>query len=103
MYAIALNVNEQAADIAEIKDGFIINYIYNRKSLYKLPRCNGRLQKEILLVLDHPYCNEYYEYALKQRILREYVICMEKMFHNQLQLSRRSRLRAARNNALGHL
>ena len=22
-----------------------------------------------LLVLDQPYCNEYYEYALKQRIL----------------------------------
>ena len=26
-----------------------------------------------LLVLDHPYCNEYYEYAVKQRILENMV------------------------------
>ena len=26
-----------------------------------------------LLVLDHPYCNEYYEYAIKQRILENMV------------------------------
>jgi len=30
-----------------------------------------------LLVLDHPYCNEYYEYALKERILENMVFAGE--------------------------
>jgi hypothetical protein len=52
-----------------------------------------------LLVLDHPYCNEYYEYALKQRILENMVFAGENV-SNQLNLIE-TRLRAARNNALG--
>ena len=51
-----------------------------------------------LLVLDHPYCNEYYEYALKQRILENMIFAGENVM-NQLGLIEQ-RLRAARNNAL---
>jgi hypothetical protein len=51
-----------------------------------------------LLVLDHPYCNEYYEYALKQRIL-ENLIWQGENVSQQLNLIE-GRLRAARNNAL---
>jgi hypothetical protein len=51
-----------------------------------------------LLVLDHPYCNEYYEYALKQRILENMVFAGENVT-NQLNLIEQ-RIRAARNNAL---
>lgn len=51
-----------------------------------------------LLVLDHPLINEYYEYAIKQRIL-------ENLFMNGEDVGQRmqlveQRLRAARNNAL---
>jgi hypothetical protein len=34
-----------------------------------------------LLVLDHPYCNEYYEYALKQRILENMLFDGENVGH----------------------
>ena len=51
-----------------------------------------------LLVLDHPYCNEYYEYALKQRILENMIFQGENV-SQQLGLIE-TRLRASRNNAL---
>ena len=51
-----------------------------------------------LLVLDHPYCNEYYEYALKSRILESMIFAGENVTQ-QLQLIE-ARLKAARNNAL---
>lgn len=51
-----------------------------------------------LLVLDHPLANEYYEYALKQRILENLYMNGEDVFQ-KLQLME-PRLRAARNNAL---
>jgi hypothetical protein len=52
-----------------------------------------------LLVLDHPYCNEYYEYALKQRILENMLFAGENV-SQQLGLIEQ-KLRASRNNALG--
>ena len=51
-----------------------------------------------LIVLDHPYCNEYYEYAIKQRILENMIFQGENV-SQQLGLIEQ-RLRAARNNAL---
>lgn len=91
------NTKTVAMNQAYLKDGFMytdletatvhINYM-------------GDLQDEEgnLLVLDNPYVNEYYEYALKQRIL-------ENLYMNGEDVSQRiqlieQRLRAARNNAL---
>jgi hypothetical protein len=51
-----------------------------------------------LLVLDHPMINEYYEYAMKQRILENLYINGEDVAQ-KLQLIEQ-RLRPARNNAL---
>jgi hypothetical protein len=51
-----------------------------------------------LLVLDHPMINEYYEYALKQRILENLYMNGEDVAQ-KMQLVEQ-RLRAARNNAL---
>lgn len=51
-----------------------------------------------LLVLDHPMINEYYEYALKQRILENLYMNGEEVTQ-KMQLVEQ-RLRAARNNAL---
>jgi hypothetical protein len=52
-----------------------------------------------LLVLDNPYTNEYYEYALKQRIFENLFMAGEQV-QNHLQLMN-GQLRAARNQALG--
>ena len=51
-----------------------------------------------LLVMDHPYANEYYEYAIKQRIFENLFMAGEPV-NNHLQLVTQQ-LRPARNNAL---
>lgn len=51
-----------------------------------------------LLVLDHPVINEYYEYAMKQRILENLYINGEDVTQKMQLIEQR--LRGARNNAL---
>ena len=89
--------SHKGADRAEIKDGFIITNFTSGKVFINY---QGALEDAggNLLVLDHPYCNEYYEYALKQRILENMIFAGENVV-NQLSLVE-GRLRAARNNAL---
>ena len=60
----------------------------------------GTLEDEdgTLLVLDHPYINDYYEYAVKSRILENMYINGEDV-SQKIQLIE-TRLKAARNNAL---
>jgi hypothetical protein len=80
-----------------IKNGFIYTNLEQGKLYISY---QGALEDEEgnLLVLDHPMINEYYEYAIKQRLL-------ENLFMNgedvaaKMQLVEQ-RLRAARNNAL---
>jgi len=80
-----------------IKNGFIYT---NLESGRVFINYQGALEDDNgnLLVLDHPMINEYYEYALKQRIL-------ENLFMNGEDVAQKmqlveQRLRAARNNAL---
>tara|TARA_R110002020_G_C16267861_1_gene770907 strand:- start:1238 stop:2143 length:906 start_codon:yes stop_codon:yes gene_type:complete len=91
------NVNVQAMDIAEIKDNFLLT---NFKTGHVYISYQGAMEDNDgnLLVLDHPYCNEYYEYALKQRILENMMFAGEPV-SNQIGLIEQ-RLRASRNNAL---
>lgn len=95
------NINQKAIDIAEIKDGYLLTSFEAGKVYLNYL---GAMEDEEgnLLVLDHPYCNEYYEYALKQRILENMVFAGEAGASQQLGLIEQ-RLRAARNNALGLL
>ncbi len=88
----------QAPDIAELKDGFLLTTFKTGKVYLSY---QGAMENSLgeLLVLDQPYCNEYYEYAIKQRILENMVWNGENVAQ-QLQLVE-SRLRGARNNALG--
>ena len=92
------NLGVSAVDFAELKDGFILT---NFKSGKIFLNYQATLEDEggNLLTLDHPYCNEYYEYALKSRILENMIFAGENVV-NQSQLIEQ-RLRAARNNALG--
>tara|TARA_R100001440_G_scaffold75056_2_gene101362 strand:+ start:287 stop:1240 length:954 start_codon:yes stop_codon:yes gene_type:complete len=90
----------QGLDVAEIKDGFLVTTFKTGKVYLSY---QGAMESEEgdLLVLDQPYCNEYYEYALKQRIL-ENMIWNGENVSQQLGLVE-GRLRAARNNALGFI
>lgn len=83
---------------AEIKNGFVYTNLSEGK-LYL--NYEGALEDEDgnLLVLDHPMINEYYEYALKKRILENLFMNGENTVSNQIQLIE-PLYRAARNNAL---
>tara|TARA_B100001093_G_C26819193_1_gene1011143 strand:- start:1292 stop:2173 length:882 start_codon:yes stop_codon:yes gene_type:complete len=94
------NISEQAPDIAEIKDGFMVTS-FNTGCVYISYQGAMEDNEGNLLVLDHPYCNEYYEYALKQRILENMLFAGENVA-NQISLIE-GRFRAARNNALGFI
>lgn len=91
------NINVASDNVGEIKDGFLKT---NFKSGKVYINYQGAMEDNNgnLLVLDHPYCNEYYEYALKQRILENMIFAGEPV-GNQMGLIEQ-RLRAARNNAL---
>jgi hypothetical protein len=91
------NLNVRSDMIGEIKDGFLKT---NFKTGKVYINYQGAMEDNEgnLLVLDHPYCNEYYEYALKQRILENMLFAGEPV-GNQMGLIEQ-RLRAARNNAL---
>ena len=94
------NVNVQAIDIAEIKGEFLLT---NFKTGHVYLSYQGAMEDNDgnLLVLDHPYCNEYYEYALKERILENMIFSGEQV-SQQLGLVQ-NKLRASRNNALGFI
>ena len=91
------NVNVQAVNIAEIRDNFLLTNFKTGK-VYLNYQADMEDDEGNLLVLDHPYCNEYYEYALKQRILENMLFDGEQV-GNQVKFVEQ-RLRAARNNAL---
>jgi len=104
------NLNTMARDEAYIKDGWIyFNPALNHSGTSD-SNCNdgakiyinyqGTLENDEgeLMVPDHPYLNEYYEYGLKKRIL-ENLIMDGVNVAAQLQLVQ-SEYRAARNNAV---
>lgn len=81
----------------EIRNGFIYTNLSEGKVYINY---EGNLEDldGNLLVLDHPMINEYYEYALKSRILENLYINGEDVAQ-RMQLIE-GKLRAARNNAL---
>jgi hypothetical protein len=81
----------------QIKNGFIYTNVPQAQLFISYQGALENSEGE-LLVLDHPMINEYYEYAVKQRIL-------ENLYMNGEDVSQRiqlveQRLRAARNYAL---
>jgi len=91
------NLIYKGHDEAWIKDGFIWT---NFETGHLYINYQGNMQDEDgnLLVVDHPMINEYYEYALKKRILENLVMDGQNVTA-QLQLVM-GELRAARNYAL---
>jgi hypothetical protein len=91
------NLNSQSIDEAYIKDNFIWTS-FKDGNLYI--NYQGALEDDNgeLLVVDHPMINEYYEYALKKRILENAIMDGAQVVP-QMQLVLQE-YRGARNNAL---
>lgn len=83
---------------AWIKDGWLYTTIktgkiyINYQGMLEDDDCN-------LMVPDHPLLNEYYEYAMKQRVLENLIMDSQAVSSGQIQLIEQ-RFRAARNNAV---
>jgi len=95
------NVKSMSPDTSDLA-GYIKNgYVYtNLESGKVFINYQGNLEDDDnnLLVLDHPLINEYYEYALKSRILENLYINGEDVVQRMQLIEQR--LKAARNNAL---
>ena len=91
------NLNIMSRDQAYIKDGFVWT---NLECGNMYINYEGAMEDSDgnLLVPDHPLLNEYYEYAIKQRILENLLMAGESV-NAQIQIVEQ-RFRAARNNAL---
>jgi hypothetical protein len=94
------NVNIQSMHIAEIRDNFLLTN-FEKGNVYISYQGAMEDNEGNLLVLDHPYCNEYYEYALKERILENMVFAGENVTQQLGYIQ--GKLRASRNNALGFI
>ena len=83
---------------AELRNGFL--YIIGIETGTVYLNYLGNLEDEHgnLLVMDHPMINEYYEYAIKQRILENLYMNGEDVVQKMQLIEQR--LRPARNNAL---
>lgn len=91
------NKKWQVKNSAYIKNGFIYPSFQTGKIYINY---QGLMEDEEgnLLVPDHDLLNEFYEYAIKQRVLENMIMNGETVNQMQLQLVEQ-RLRAARNNA----
>lgn len=91
------NKTWQARNTAYIKNGFIYTSFKTGKIYINY---QGMMEDDDgnLLVPDHELLNEFYEYAIKQRVLENMIMNGETVNGNQIQIIEQ-RLRAARNNA----
>lgn len=90
-------LGDNSRTVAYIKNGYVYLNMDNGTLFISY---QGALEDDEgnLLVLDHPMINEYYEYAIKQRVLENLYINGEDVIQ-RLQLVQQQ-ARAARNNAL---
>lgn len=91
------NVNYRTPNEIEIRNGFVYSSFSSGKIYINYQSAMEDVDGT-LLVMDHPLVNEYYEYAIKQRIFENLFFTGEPVT-NQMQLVEQ-RLRASRNNAL---
>ena len=92
------NVHVQSRYNAEIKDGFLRTNLNSGKIYLSY---EGSLEDDEgnLLVLDHEMINEYYEFAIKERVLQNLYLNGEDVERKWGMI--KQELKVARNNALG--
>ena len=95
-----ININSVHPMTAWLKNGFIETN-FEEGDMYISYDSHMEDDEGNLLVLDHPIVNEFYEYALKERIYENLFMAGEPV-QNYLQLSAQ-KLRMARNNALSFI
>ena len=95
--ADCFNMNSHNYQSARLKNGFIL-FNFDEGDVYINYQSLMEDDEGNLLALDHPLCNEYYEYALKERILEDMYLNGENVVQ-QLQLMS-ARVKPARNNAI---
>lgn len=83
---------------AELRNGYLYIIGIDTGTVYLNYLGNLEDEKGNLLVLDHPMVNEYYEYAIKQRILENLYMNGEDVVQKMQLIEQR--LRPARSNAL---
>jgi len=88
----------QSNNSAYIKDGFVFTS-FKRGKLYINYQAMLENEDGELLVPDHDLLNEFYEYAIKQRVLENLIMNGEPINANQIQIIEQ-RYKAARNNAM---
>lgn len=95
------NKTWQAKDSAYLKDQFIYPSFTTGKFYINY---QGYMEDDDgnLLVPDHDLLNEFYEYAIKQRVLENMIMNGETVNPSQIQIVEQ-RLRAARNNAYSYV
>ena len=91
------NLTWQSPFRGQLKNGYILLNLESGK-LYVNYQGTMEDEEGNLMVLDNPYVNEYYEYALKQRLLENLYMNGEDVVQKLNLIEQR--LRAARNNAL---
>jgi hypothetical protein len=91
------NLTWQSPFRGQLKNGYIYLNLEHGK-LYVNYQGTMEDEEGNLMVLDNPYVNEYYEYALKQRLLENLYMNGEDVVQKLNLIEQR--LRAARNNAL---
>jgi hypothetical protein len=91
------NTGEKSIHEAEIRNGFVYTNL-ETGTLYVCYEGNMEDDEGNLLVLDHPMINEYYEYAIKQRILENLYMNGEDVVQKMTLVEQR--IRPARNYAL---
>jgi len=92
-----VNTNEKSIYEAEIRNGFVYTTL-ETGTLYISYEGNMEDDEGNLLVLDHPMINEYYEYAIKQRILENLYMNGEDVVQKMSLIEQR--IKPARNYAL---
>jgi hypothetical protein len=95
-----MNIVSRSFHKGYLKNGFLVTG-FDEGSVYLNYQSTMENDLGELVVMDHPVVNEYYEYALKQRILENLLMAGEEV-SNKLNLIE-IRFRAARNNALSYV
>lgn len=99
--ADSFNLMTKSSHAAMLKNGFLVTN-FDEGTVYLNYQSLMEDDEGNLLVMRHPLVDEFYEYAIKQRIYENIIMNGDNTVNNQLQIIE-SRLRVARTNALSFI
>lgn len=99
--ADSFNLMTKNSYAAMLKNGFLVTN-FDKGTVYLNYQSLMEDDEGNLLVMSHPLVDEFYEYAIKQRIYENMIMNGDTTANNQLQIIE-TRLRVARTNALSFI